>query len=135
MYNLQSSLIYSTSAIFDGSGLDVRTVLSLIRDTSEILPLLLENGHSTIGGRLAGAFRNMGRDNIADQIMETMKQTGYVMKEDDPFNAKIPVDLSPRERSPFANRIKLMWSQINLTDQHNLVPSRIKFYSFKELAP
>lgn len=73
MYNLQSSLIYSSTAIFDKSGLDARTALSLIKDVSEILPILLDNGHSTIGGRLAGAFRNIQRDRIADQILDTMR--------------------------------------------------------------
>lgn len=112
VYNLESSLIYSSTAVFDGNGLDARTGLSMIRDASEVLPILLENGHSTIGGRLAGAFRNIQRDRIADQIMDTMKEAGYVMKEEDPFETKTPIDLSPRERSPFVNRIRLMWSQM-----------------------
>lgn len=112
MYNLQSSLIYSSTAIFDKSGLDARTALSLIRDASEILPILLDNGHSTIGGRLAGAFRNIQRDRIADQILDTMRQAGYDTREDDPFKMKLAINLSARERSPFVNRIKLMWLQM-----------------------
>ena len=112
MYNLQASLIYSSAAIYSGNGIDARTGLSLIRDASELLPVLLDRGHSTIGGRLAGAFRNIQRDRIADQIMETMKLAGYDIREEDPFENKLPIDLSPRERSPFANRIKLMWQQM-----------------------
>lgn len=112
MYNLQSSLIYSSAAVFNGSGLDARTAFSMIRDASEVLPILLENGHTTIGGRLAGAFRNIGRSNIADQIMETMKQAGYDIREDDPFQNELTIALSHRERSSFVNRIRLMWSHM-----------------------
>ncbi len=112
MYNLQASLIYSSAGVYSGNGIDARTALSLIRDASELLPVLLDKGHTTIGGRLAGAFRNIQRDRIADQIMETMKQAGYDIREEDPFESKLPIDLSPRERSPFANRIKLMWQQM-----------------------
>lgn len=112
MYNLQSSLVYCSTAVYDESGLDARTALSMIRDASEILPILLDNGHSTIGGRLAGAFRNIQRDRIADQLLDTMRQAGYDIREDDPFKNKLDVNLSLRERSPFVNRIKLMWLQM-----------------------
>ncbi|WP_211480990.1 hypothetical protein [Arcticibacter eurypsychrophilus] len=101
MYNLQSSLVYCSTAVFDKSSLDARTALSLIRDASEILPILLENGHSTIEGRLVGAFRNIQRDRIADQLLDTMRQVGYDIREDDPFKNKLDVNLSLRERSPF----------------------------------
>lgn len=112
MYSLQGALIYCSAASFGGNGLDARTALSLIRDASELLPVLLENGHSVIAGRLAGAFRNIGRERIADQIIETMQQAGYDVREDDPFQTRLSIDLSSRERSPFVNRIKLMWQQM-----------------------
>lgn len=112
MYSLQASLIYGTASIYGKNSIDARTALSLIRDASELLPVLLENGHSKIGGRLAGAFRNIQRDRTADQIMDTMKQAGYDIREEDPFENKITINLSTRERFPFVNRIKLMWQQM-----------------------
>lgn len=112
MYSLQTSLIYSSAGAYGKSGIDARTTLSLIRDASELLPVLLEKGHSTIGGKLAGAFRNIQRDRIADQILETMKQAGYDIREEDPFQDKLKINLSTRERSPFVNKIKLMWLQM-----------------------
>jgi hypothetical protein len=36
----------------------------------------MAGGHSTIAGRLAGAFRNIGRDRIADDIIKTMGPSG-----------------------------------------------------------
>ncbi|WP_374950155.1 Fic family protein [Mucilaginibacter sp.] len=112
MYSLAGSLIYCNKGMFISNPIDTRTALSLISDASEILTILLEKGHTSIGGRLAGAFRNTGREKIADQIMETMKEAGYDIREEDPFETLMPINLSPRERSPFVNRIKLMWQQM-----------------------
>src|SRR5690606_18752218 len=112
MYNLQASLIYAGVSVYTSNAIDARTTLSLIRDASELLPILLENGHTTIAGRLAGAFRNIGRTKIADQIMETFKQADYDIREEDPFDRKLEVKLSTRNRSPYVNRIRLMWTQM-----------------------
>jgi len=112
MYNLQSALIYSSASTYTRNAIDARTVLSLIRDASELLPVLLENGHTTLAGRLAGAFRNIDRDKIADQIIDTFKQADYDIREEDPFESKLDLKLSTRERSPYANRIRLMWTQL-----------------------
>ncbi len=112
MYNLPAALVYGSPGIYTKNAIDTRTALSLIRDASEILPILLENGHTTYGGRLAGAFRNINRDKIADQIVETLKQADYDIREEDPFETKLSVNLSTRERSPYANRIRLMWQQM-----------------------
>jgi hypothetical protein len=65
-----------------------------------------------LGGRLAGAFRNIERDTIADQIIETFKQADYDIREEDPFDHKLNVTLSTRDRSPYVNRIRLMWTQM-----------------------
>jgi hypothetical protein len=112
MYTLQAALIYSSASTYVRNAIDARTGLSLIRDASELLPMLLEKGHTTLAGRLAGAFRNIGREKIADQIIDTFKQADYDIREEDPFENKINLKLSGRERSPYANRIRLMWSQM-----------------------
>jgi hypothetical protein len=52
--------------------LEARVALSMISDASEILHKLLKGGHSTIAGRLAGAFRNIGKNAIADNIIEAI---------------------------------------------------------------
>jgi len=112
LYSLQGALIYSSEGTYRAKPLDCRVGLASISDASELLPILLDNSHSTISGRLAGAFRNIGRDRIADQIIDTMKQAGYDVREEDPFQKKLQVVISPRERSPFVNRIRMMWQQM-----------------------
>jgi len=109
LYALIPALIECTPRLFQQNPTDIRAVLSVISDASEILAKLLEGGHTTIAGRLAGAFRNIGRDRIADNIVKTMRAADYDVRESDPFETKPPVILSGRERSPYVNRIRLMW--------------------------
>jgi hypothetical protein len=108
---LNAALIASSPVMFEKNAIDVKTALASITDASEILAILLAGSHSTIAGRLAGAFRNIDRDRIADDIIITMKKAEYKVTETDPFQTKSAVRLSPRERSPYANRIRLMWQE------------------------
>lgn len=114
MLTLPASLIHCSANTYLQDETDARTALSLIADSSEILSLLLEGGHSTIAGRLAGAFRNNRQDRIADDILKTMRSAGFDVRETDPFENKLEIQLSAREKSPYVNRIKLMWNQMRL---------------------
>ncbi len=109
IYSVPAALVACPERFFRQASTDVRAALAMIKDASDVLAILLEGGHSTIAGRLAGAFRNAGRERIADQILRTMKNAGYTVLEADPFeNASLAV-LDTREASPYVNRIKLMW--------------------------
>lgn len=110
--NLASSIVYSSPSIYVSNPVDVRTALSIVNDASEILSLLLDKGHSLKAGRIVGAFRNIGNSKIADEILKTMKSAGYDVREIDPFEEKTPIPLSSRERSPYCNRIRLMWHEM-----------------------
>ncbi len=112
MLTLPASLIHCSANTFTQNVTDARTALSLISDSSEILSLLLEGGHSTVAGRLTGAFRNNNQGRIADDIIKTMKSVGYDTRESDPFESKLEVRLSTREKSPYVNRLKLMWHEM-----------------------
>ena len=112
MLSLPASLIYCSPTMFIKNATDVRTALAMIKDASELLGLLLDGEHSVVAGRLAGAFRNIGQDRIADDIVKTMQAADYVVREVDPFQNPTPIVLSGREKSPHANRIKLMWHEM-----------------------
>jgi len=112
MVNLPSSLIHSTPSIFMRQPIDSRTALMMIKDSSELLSILLNGGHSKIAGRLAGAYRNLGQDKIADDILKTMKSAGFDVRESDPFKEPSPIKFDAHERSPYVNRIKLMWQDM-----------------------
>ena len=109
LYTLPAALVRSSPNTYTQNPVDVRTALSMIRDASPILALLLEGGHSVVAGRLAGAFRNSGQERIADTIVKTMEKAGYDVRESDPFESRIDLTISNRAHSPYGNRIKLMW--------------------------
>jgi len=112
LFSLPAALIACAAVSFRKNPTDMRAALSMVSDASEVLDRLLEGGHSTIAGRLAGAFRNIGRDRIADDIINTMRKAGYNIRERDPFETQIPVILPAREKSPYVNRIRLMWQDM-----------------------
>lgn len=109
LFALPAALVACSAPFYTRNSTDARAVLAMVRDASDILSRLLEGGHSTIAGRLAGAFRNIGRARMADEIAATMRAAGYDVRENDPFDAPAPMLLNTRESSPHVNRIRLMW--------------------------
>jgi len=109
VFKLPSALVNSTAKFFKLHATDARAALALIRDASEILPILLDGGHSTVAGRLAGAFRNIARVRIADDILKSMHAAGYTVTETNPFDDDLAITFSNRERSPHVNRIHTYW--------------------------
>lgn len=112
LFSIPAALIATSPAFFETNPIDARAALGTIRDASELLTALLDGGHSAIAGRLAGAFRNIGRDRIADDILKALRSAGYKVRESDPFERKLEAVLPQRERSPYAGRIRLMWEQM-----------------------
>jgi hypothetical protein len=115
IFSLPAALIACTQNYFSQNSTDVRTALSTVRDASDILAPLLEGGNSTVAGRLAGAFRNIGNERIADDIIKTMKSAEYNIREKDPFENKLQFSITNRTVSPYVNRIKVMWQQMRET--------------------
>ena len=112
IYSLEAALIDCSPQYFASHATDARAVMAMIRDASGLLAKLLEGGHSTIAGRLAGAFRNGGRERIADEIVKTMSAAGYTVRETDPLNDRPALALPAREASPYVNRIRLLWQKM-----------------------
>lgn len=112
LFSLPTALVECSPRHYIHAPTDMRAALSMISNASEVLEKLLEGGHSIIAGRLAGAFRNIGRNRIADNIVGTMRAAGYDVRENDPFETQIQIALPARERSPYVNRIRLMWQEM-----------------------
>jgi fido (protein-threonine AMPylation protein) len=112
IFSVDSALIACSPTCFSTRATDLRTALATIREPSRLLARLLEGGHTTIAGRLAGAFRNNGRQAIADEIVKTMAAAGYSVRESDPFEDRPARALPAREASPYVNRIRLLWQKM-----------------------
>lgn len=115
MLSLPESIVNISEITFTQNPTDARTALAMIQEASPILSILLQEGQSIVAGRLAGAFRNIKKDRIADDIIKTMKKTGYDVRESDPFKNKLVVTLSAHDQSPYGNRIRVMWQQMRET--------------------
>jgi len=112
LYTLPASLVRCSANTLTRDPIDARTALSLIRDASEILPILLDGGHTVIAGRVAGAFQNIGKNRIAEDIISSMRAADYEAVATDPFQETSPVLFNSRTRSPYESRIKLMWEKM-----------------------
>ncbi|MFP4156214.1 MAG: Fic family protein [Opitutales bacterium] len=110
LFALPAALVAGSPDMFRQNPADLRVALSMIRDSSEVLEPLLSGGHSAIAGRLAGAFRNINRERIADEILDGMRSAGYDVRETDPF--EMPSPLLSRETSPATNRIRILWESM-----------------------
>ena len=107
--SLESAIVHSLPSVFQKNAIDARAALMMVKDSSQLLSILLNGGHSKIAGRLVGAYRNLGQDKIANDILKTMGAAGYNVRESDPFDSPTSVKLIARETSPYVNRIRLMW--------------------------
>jgi hypothetical protein len=112
IYSLPAALISCSERFFIQSPNDVRASLLTIKDSSELLNPLIEGGHVQAAGRLSGALRNIDRQQMADEILSTMKAVGHDVREKDPFEDKLPVITSSRNASPIVFRINLMWQRM-----------------------
>jgi len=109
LFSVPAALVAVSEQHFRRAPTDVRAAMATVKDASEVLAVLLAGGHSTIAGRLAGAFRNAGHARIADEILRTMEAAGYDVRETDPFENRSAVAPGARDASPYVNRLRLMW--------------------------
>jgi hypothetical protein len=112
LYKLSAALLSCSSAQFASRPTEMRAALAMVRDASDLLSRLLDGGRSTVAGRLAAAFRNIGRDRIADDIVGAMQAAGYTMSESDPFEDHSLVAFRARETSPYVNRMRMDWARM-----------------------
>lgn len=120
---LPAALISCAPGYYPNNAIEARAALSMISDASEILHKLLDGGHSTVAGRLAGAFRNIGKYSIADNIIDTMRAAGYSITENDPFEEKPVIVFSERQLSPYINRMRMHWADMRGVILKNFPPA------------
>ena len=112
LYSLPAAIIACAPGSYRQIPTDLRAALAMMSDPSDLLERLLEGSHSTIAGRLAAAFRNIGREELADTIVTTMEAVGYNIRETDPFDTASPIIFTERISSPYVARIQLLWQRM-----------------------
>lgn len=110
MYPLAEALAFCTPTYFSRSSVNARTCLMMVGGADDILREVADDGNSSRASRLVGAFRNVGREEMAQKILDYMTRLGHAMRPEDPFEDKIKNALaSDRIISPYTIRIRLMW--------------------------
>jgi hypothetical protein len=110
IFNLPAALIACAPGQFTHHPDEIRAALAMVAEPSDLLRRLLGSGRTVVAGRLAGGFRNIGRHEIADQILRTMRAAGHTVHESDPFSDKPAIMFAARQTSPYVNRLKLLWA-------------------------
>ena len=109
LYSISEAIVMVAPTFFQKDAVTARAALSSVKDSSDVLRFLLDSGKTVKAGRIIGAFRNVGMDDVADEIKTVMSRAGHQIREDDPFAEKQEV---ARNRSPYATRIVLMWNNM-----------------------
>lgn len=106
------SLIRVSEAFYSRHPVELITVLSGISNVADILRPLLDGDHSVIAGRLAGAFRHIGRGDLADEILSTMKSAMYNVRESNPFTQDQFPRPTQRTVAPIVRRLETLWESM-----------------------
>ena len=112
LVKLMDALVAASPSFFVQQPLAAQIVLGMVDDPSPLLQRLLENAHSVIAGRLAGAFRALGKAEIANTITHTMRSAGHTVLETTPFETPPARLLSGRTVSPHVQRLCLLWKNM-----------------------
>lgn len=105
----EAALIKVPEAFFTRHPVEAQVALAAVRDASDVLRRLLDGGHSAVAGRLAGAFRRIGRTDVADEIVSTMKSAGYDVRESDPFTPQQTFGAVILNAPPIVGRLRALW--------------------------
>ncbi|MER9889294.1 Fic family protein [Mesorhizobium sp. M0114] len=109
VFTVEAALTRVPEAFFQRAPIEMQIAMASVRDVSTVLALLLDGGHSAVAGRLAGAFRRVGRDSFADEIVAAFKAAGYDVRESDPFAGQIGVTTIAAGVPPLVARLRAIW--------------------------
>ena len=110
LFSPAAALVKVPEAFFSRNPIETQVALSSLADASDILRHLLDGSRTVKAGQIAGAFRRIGRPEIADEIVATMKRADYNVRESDPFAPEQAFGALPATVSPIVGRIQAMWA-------------------------
>jgi fido (protein-threonine AMPylation protein) len=109
------ALIRVPESFFAANRIETQVVLANFPDASELLRRLLDGGHTVVAGRLTAAFRHIGRSDVANEILTTMKAAGCDLRENNPFAGLPAATAAPPVVAPIVGRMRTMWDSMRVT--------------------
>ena len=110
LYPMEYALLMVRPDYYRRDALEARACLASLRDVSPLVSAAIDGGHTTRAGRVAGALRSIGREEMADELLRMMRQVGYTVTEENPFEENVRMETFAV--SPYVSRIRLMWMQM-----------------------
>lgn len=103
--SIEAALINVPEVFFRNFPTEAQIVLTGLKNTNPLLAKLLDGGHVSAAGRLAGALRRLERGEEANKILKKMKAAGYDAREKDPFAEVVHMAPLRIGISPLAARV------------------------------
>jgi hypothetical protein len=113
LFPLSEAICRAVLSYFQNSRLNAEICLKLISSAADISRVLLTLQSPTAASRIAGAYKRLGHENWAEQIIHDLTAAGQNVTAHDPFD-KQPLYLGSIEKltSPYSGRIKAMWEKM-----------------------
>jgi hypothetical protein len=115
VFSIEAALVKAPEAFYARSPVEAHTCLAAVPSPSALIERLLDGGNSTVAGRLAGAFRHIGRAEFADEIVAAMTAAGYKVHRADPFGAGRVFGVPAKAAPPIAIRLCTLWAAMRET--------------------
>lgn len=112
LFSPAASLVGVAETFFARNPVESQVVLGSLTDISDLLRLLLNGGHSAKAGYLAGALRQTGRGELANELVAGMKSAAYDVRESNSFEAAQVLIAPRRVAAPIAGRLHMMWERM-----------------------
>lgn len=108
--SLSYALTQVSESFFHLQSATAHIALAMITDTSDLARIILVSGKTVVAGRLVGALRAIGEQDLASNLRKTLEAAGLKIDETNPFNTP-PIIIDPAiKRSPYVLRIHQMWA-------------------------
>ena len=111
----EHALVAVGESFFVQQPLAAQLALRLLPDVPDLTRILLAGSHSVVAGRLAGALRAIGRGDEATDLVRAMTSASYDVRESNPFLRPLHAFGDNRMESPYALRLRLLWSEMRET--------------------
>jgi hypothetical protein len=113
------ALVRVTPSFFRHSSMAAEIALRMVRPDDLSRMLLSDTSFRAAAGRLIGAFRHCGLNEIAEKLAADLRGAGLDFAENDPFEAPPNLPVGLLFASPYVGRLKALWQHMRPAVQAN----------------
>jgi len=111
IYPLAEALLRCSPAYYENHPIEARAGLLSLKDDESLATAISDIGGGTYAGRLIGALKAIGRNNLAESVRTISKSMGCRIEESNPFERTFE-STTPHEQTPAATRLRLLWTEM-----------------------